>query len=285
MSEDVVTQETQEVAEVATPAPADTPSVVESPAPEPEKPDTHPLEPGGERFKQVYARTKRAEEQVDQLRGELQREREERIRLEERTKTNTSQQKVYEWPELKAAIDAGQITMDQAVAYREKVLTDQYEKKTTETIDRLLNQRDTVSRVSSDINTYRDHYPELNKQGSDEWNKVAREYQDLVAQFGVPRSKEQELKLERMALIATYGKPEHLTKKPVATRKVDPVMDTASDHRPSNSTEKKDPLKSLTPAQKDHYERMLRRAPNLYPKGWDSVREELQTEYSRVVGR
>ena len=48
--------------------------------------EEHPLEPTGERFKQVWARAKEAERKAEALAAEAQREREARIRLEERAK-------------------------------------------------------------------------------------------------------------------------------------------------------------------------------------------------------
>ena len=76
-------QDTQPETEVAQ-------AQVEQPSDQPEtkvedvKP--HPLDPEGDRFKQVWARAKAAEAKAAQVEAEARSEREERIRLEERLK-------------------------------------------------------------------------------------------------------------------------------------------------------------------------------------------------------
>ena len=67
----------------------------------------NPLEPGGDRFKQVWARAKQAEARAAELEAERQREREERIRLEERLKVKeetTKAQPEYTWEQLEQGI-------------------------------------------------------------------------------------------------------------------------------------------------------------------------------------
>src|SRR5690348_17082814 len=65
-----------------------------------------------ERFDEVWARMKREESERKALQAEIQREREERIRLEERVKVKeeTQSQPEYTWDQLEAAIAEGRVT-------------------------------------------------------------------------------------------------------------------------------------------------------------------------------
>ena len=93
----------------------------------------HPLEPQGERFKQVWARAKEAERKAEAAALEAQREREARIRLEERAKVKEEAaevpEKEYTWGDLRGLIAEGKLTLDQAIEYRETVIEKRAEKK------------------------------------------------------------------------------------------------------------------------------------------------------------
>lgn len=277
MPEDVLEQTpepTQEAPQETAP-PQD--EVVASPETAPEQPtaeEPHALEPGGERFKEVWARAKRTEDR-------LAREREERIRLEERLRVKedaekaklTSQERVYTWNELEEAITAGKITRGDAQEYREKVLRQQFEREADAKVNAAVNQQLTLTRVASDIESYKSALPSVNEPGSAEHNLVVAEYQDIIETYGAPKDRLTELKYQRDALKRAFGLVDRL-RKPVATPKpkVDSVQDTTTDARPTNTSKSKDVLTTLTPSQKAHYEKMITRG--VY-EGWGDVREEL----------
>lgn len=273
MPEDVLEQTPAPSAETP---PEDTTSVeepiVEQPV-EPPQEETHPLEPGGERFKEVWARAKRTEDR-------LQREREERIRLEERLraaeeakKQAPQQEREYTWAELEEAIATNKITRADALVYREKLIEKRAAEKARQEAEHFITQQTQIQRVVSDIDSYRKVIPDVDNTDSDDFKAVAVEYQDLVATYGKPKDQATELKYQRDALKRAFGPVDRL-RKPVATPKpkVDSVQDTTTDARPTNTSKSKDVLTTLTPSQKAHYEKMITRG--VY-EGWDDVREEL----------
>lgn len=251
--------------------------VVASPETAPEQPTTeepHALEPGGERFKEVWARAKRTEDR-------LAREREERIRLEERLKAKedaekakpASQERVYTWNELEEAITAGKITRGDAQEYREKVLRQQFEREADAKVNAAVNQQLTLTRVASDIESYKSALPSVNEPGSAEHNLVVAEYQDIIETYGAPKDRLTELKYQRDALKRALGPVDKL-RKPVATPKPkqEPVQDMGTDHRPSSNAKPKDILSTLSTEQKKHYEKMI--SKGVY-SGWNDVKDEL----------
>jgi len=242
-----------------------------------EEKEASPLEPGGERFKQVWARAKSAEAERDRLREEAQREREERIRYEERLKAQEETKKTaepeYSWDQLEAAIAEGKITRAWANDYREKLVADKATREAERRLEQKLASTSQESTVFSELDRYKKAAPEILQQGSEERTKVEREYAYMVQVLKFPPTHATELAATRAALGDLDTVERRVQAKKAATR--EPFMEThSSTQKPQQK--KNDPIAELEkdPRRKAHYEKLIR--AGRYPNGWDSVREELE---------
>lgn len=231
---------------------------------------SHPLEPGGKRFNQVYARAKDAE-------ARLQSERERAARLEgelealKRTpsKPETATPPRYTASQLQAMIDEGKATVGQVLAYQEETLKKELaatvEQKVAETLS--TNQRG--STVQTELNEYKTLVPEALQVGTPENQKVLKEFSYLV-NLGYDRN---DPRTEVLAARAAFGDTTSLKTK-IAAKAIptgrDTMQDTTASGKPKPS--EKDPLKDLTARERQHYQHMIDRG--VYA-GWAEVKEEL----------
>lgn len=245
--------------------------------PEPKADDKpHPLDPDGDRFKQVWARAKAAEAKAAQVEAEARQEREERIRLEERLRAQVEARKQvepeYSWEQLQAAVDQGTITFAKAMEIRERQLENKWEAKR-----QAEQQRDrTLSSVSTEMSEYKKLVPNATVPGSEERQKVEREFGYLVQRLGQPQTKEQELSYELAAARAAFGDLDTLrTKQSLAAKPLsrEAYMDTSSANKKPAET-KKDFRSTLSTREVQHYERLMRNGR--YPGGWDDVKKEYE---------
>ncbi len=237
--------------------------------------ESHPLEPNGDRFKQVWARAKKAEERAAQVEAEAQAEREARIRLEERLaakEASVEAKPQYTWAQLQAAVDAGQIDMGKALEIRDQQLYDRWQKDQ--------EVRDRTTRVLADVSTemtaYKQLVPNASVPGTEERKKVEREFGYLVQRLGKPATREQELSMELAAARAAFGDLDTLRqKKTLASKPLERegYMETSSTQSRKPET-KKDFKTTLTPREVQHYERLMRNGR--YPGGWSDVEKEHQ---------
>lgn len=231
---------------------------------------SHPLEPGGKRFSQVYARAKDAE-------AKLQSEREQRARLEGELaalKRASAEPKAetaprYTASQLQAMIDEGKATVGQVLAYQEetikKELAATVEKKVAET----LSTQHQGSTVEQELQQYRKLVPEALQGGTPENQRLLREMNYLVSLGHNGEDKRTAL----IAARAAFGDPESLKTKRAAKAIPtgrDTMQDTTASGKPKPS--EKDPLKDLTARQRTHYQHMIDRG--VY-SGWAEVKEEL----------
>ena len=230
--------------------------------------EVNPLEPGGDRFKQVWARAKKAEEEVNHLRAETQREREDRIRLEERLKAleeakTTQTQPEYTWDQLEAGIAEGRWTRAQAQEYKEQAIERRLEAKRQKERQAEMSN----SRVLGEIEQYKSLVPEVNQYGTESRQKVEREYAHLIRN-GAPDNYTTQL----AALRAALGDPETI-KSRNTTKKVliekEPFMET---HTSSVTKQAKAPFKDSLPAWKvPEYEKLIKHG--VY-KDWKEIEDE-----------
>lgn len=228
-----------------------------------------------ERFDQVWARTKKAEERLQQLQADLQREREEKIRLEERARAKEEQQTQQEWTweQLDGFIAEGKITQAQARDYKDKMLEQRIARK----YEQQVQEKESTSHVLGEIRQYQQLVPDSMTHGSENRLRYEREFNYLVRN-GAPKNHITEL----AACRAAFGDPETIrarnTTKKVITPK-EPFMET---HSPSQST--KQPNKSfkdtLSAEKVRHYERMMNAG---IVKDWKAV-EALEKWEPKVVG-
>lgn len=244
----------------------------------------NPLEPQGERFKQVWARAKEAERKADALAAEAQREREARIRLEERAKAKEEaaapSEKEYSWSELRGFITEGKLTLDQAIEYREEVTRKQIKREAQATIDSHLKLNTRESTIDNTLARYRAANPNLVKDGTPERDKLVQEYKYHVDVLGMPATRATELAAARAAFgdIDALESQARLKAKPVER---EAIMETTSNQRPAPKT--KDPVATLNQVQKEHYLRLIkngrygsyRQHVGVTDDHWAKVREEL----------
>lgn len=184
--------ETEPVVEVVEP-------VVE-PAAEPVEPvvevkEPHPLEQGGERFEQVYARMKQAEQEARDTRDRLARA---EGQLQTMQRPVQPQQATYTPDQLQALVDRGQITPMQAA----DVLAAQ---RSVQSAGIIAQQQAIAMKTQSalkEVNEYIDKMPQLGSTGSSEFQKVARAAYEIAEDMGLPAT---DPRVQRQALRVTFG--------------------------------------------------------------------------------
>ena len=252
--------------------------------------DRHPLEPGGERFNQVWARAKKAEELAQERDRELQREREQRIRLEERNAAHEKQQttrpttpeREYTWQELQHLVDEGKATIAQIADYREKKLMARADKLKEEAVGEAMKQVEqfitTATKqvgVRSELAKYTALVPDVLKAGSESATRVNQEYNSLL-QRGFPPTPETEL----VACELAFGKTSQLERNralSTTTNTRETFQDIPNGGGSSLPGDKK-LVSKLDGRQRTHYERLIR--SGVYG-GWDDVEAELQWQKPR----
>ena len=264
----------------AVPPPAEPLSAIE-PIPEPAL-EPHPLEPGGKRFEQVWARAKTAEEK-------LQEEREARIRAEERLsvletvkatkKAEDDAAKVHSWETLEGWITEGRITRAQANEYREGVVA---EKAARDAEARLSKHMDATQRrrdVTSGIAQYQAAVPSLKDRTSPERLRAEAEYAYLVNLHGAPKDEDQRLVYELNACHSAFGDVAALAKlkatQDVTQANREAFVETTQTGKPTTATDENaiPPEVAKDPRLLAHYQRMMDNGR--YPGGWKDVKAEL----------
>jgi hypothetical protein len=291
-----VVQEAEGVETVAQPAPE--PASDQQQFAEPQAGQTeaegaereHPLAPGGDRFKEVWARAKRAEEEREALKERLHQAELERARLEgERKAAEEARQHQkqaepeYSWPQLRQMIANGQITEDAAYDYKEKM-----QKKREEARDRELDAKlaqlmvkDKVAAINGTIERYKTALPSLMQPGSPERQKYEAEYRYLVQELGDAPTLATELKAVRAAFGPIESVESAAKTRTVTTQQRTSFMDTTTQRQVKPKT--KDPIESLSDQDRDLAIRMIRHGRygpysprvGITPEHWAKVREDL----------
>lgn len=251
----------------------------------------HPLEPEGDRFKQVYARGKRAEERANLLEAELAQERETRIRLEERERIHQEQrskdpaQKPLEWSQLNPLIEQGQVTWAEAVAYREKALRDQIREESTRAVQSTLAEAAKTATVQAQLGRYVKALPQALNPQSEERAKLARNFNELVTVYGQPRNEATELLAAKMTFgdIDTVEKSQQFSR----SRTSETFMDTGTGSAQGSDASNTDKVGAFAanlakkdPRRYEYYKRRMERGS--YPGGWKDVQKELTWKAPRL---
>lgn len=230
---------------------------------------------------------------------QLQREREERIRVEERLRAEAEVKKQqaprrYSWAELEKMVEDGHANRQQVEAYKEESFTLRMTEQAEQIYSRKQVESAVEATVAGELTGYRELLPSLNSTASPERIKAEQEYARLVSVVrasGVepPRqgTKAQAL-LEAQALRSAFGPLDRL-------REVRSAADKTRERRPTHQevgadggggmldtqpAKGKDPVADLTPREKEHYQRMIRSGRY---SGWDAVRTEIK-EYNKIKG-
>lgn len=226
-----------------------------------------------QRLGQVWARAKGAEAELASVKEQAQREREERIRLEERLKAQEEVKKAtqpeYSWEQLEGFIAEGKISVTQAVKYREDLQKEKTKRETLEALKSEIQVTSHDSTISGELNRYTQAMPEILQNGTPERQKVVREYNYLVKTLKYPETKATELAATRAAL----GDVETVERTVQAKRSA-PKESFMETHSSTQKPQPKgnDPIAQLTEREKKHYEKMIDRGRY---SGWDEVRKEL----------
>lgn len=222
-----------------------------------------------DRFDQVYARTKDAE-------VKLQQAREDKARLEGELEALKRQpaapvQPRYTATQLQQMIDDGKATVGQVLAYQEETLTKELDGRLERKLAEKLASSNKVSTLQQEITKYKQTVPEVTQEGTKERLAVEREYSYLV-NLGYDAN---DPRTELMAVRAALGSVETIQERRSAKAIPAQGRDTMQDIQASGGGKpgEKDILKTMTSAQKQHYQRMIDR--NVYT-GWEEVREELK---------
>jgi hypothetical protein len=208
----------------------------------------------------------------EQANEEAKREREARIRAEERARTleatkvpEKPESKIYTRQELRQMVTENKISQDQMDEYMEAKLRAELQQD----VVKVGNERERSTKVLQEIARYKSHIPDIAKDGTEDRIKVEKEFQYLVA-HGQPKSESTEL----AALRAVYGPVEKLEKKRVLDER-ESFQDVGNGSKPEDKGNS--PFKNLPQRYKDHYEKQI--AKGIY-KGWDDPR--IKKEIDRI---
>ena len=220
----------------------------------------------------------------ESARAEVAKEREDRIRLEERLAAlerakETAAAKPLSRVQLKQMVDNAQITQEDADEHWAKQIREQAVSEARQTVRAETTEALKLNTVVSRISEFTSILPAISQRGTPEWTKASQEYSELCDLHGMPKTELQKQSMMLTAVKAVYGSPDRLkreveAKHPKQTDR-ETVMDTTSTQkRPTAQSVKDDPINSLTPQQKAHYEKMFQKTDD-YPNQWEDVRKEL----------
>ncbi len=213
-----------------------------------------------------------AKDLAREARAELEREREARIKLEAKLEQGNTQEKVYTRAELNALVKDEKISSDQADTIWEKQLEEKFERRLDEKLNAALNSSNAETRVTTELNQYRELVDDLDKVGSENRNKVEQEYRYLVG-IGQPYSVATEL-----AAVRTVFGPVEKLRKAKASLSMESHQETGGGKTGTGKTpEFQD---TLTARRKEHYQKMI--DDGMY-KNWDEVKEELKYADPKVM--
>ena len=245
---------------------------------EPEK--KHPLEPGGERFNQVYARAKAAESRMQEEReGRIRAEAEAQVLRETRAAQPVKQdEKELSWVELKQLVSDNKLSEADALEYREKVVAKRAVKEAEANITNKFSQQSQNQRIDSEIGKYKDAIPDVNVVGTDERKKFDTEFRYQVEFAGMdPKS----LTTQLAALRAVYGPPERAVQYAKANKgkganAAESYAETSGGGAAVNAQPAKTWKDKLAPHETAHYDRMIAHGRYGDPAtAWDRIKDEI----------
>ena len=180
----------------------------------------------------------------------------------------------YTRAQLKAAVDAGQISQEQADdTWAQQIEADVTERATAAATNAVVRQT-TKERIDADISAYRRLKPEIMENGSELREKVQAEFNVLVA-AGLPGRGEAALPTQLAAIRAVLGPIDKLEKASKATRSQESHQEGGSggqESRPAKTGNKL--VDQLDSRWREHYEAGIKQGR--YPNGWKDVEAELK---------
>ena len=207
----------------------------------------HPLEPGGERFSQVYADMQAARRDAARMQGEL-----DALKAQQRQTQQTKQPVHYTPQQLQGMVDSGQITaalMSDQLAWQRA-----QEARGQAKAEYEFQQRSQAA--LGEVNQFIEKIPALNDISSPEFGKVRKAAYDIAAELNLEVS---DPRVQRRALRETFGTLDRVQAASGAVDHARQRRDTFADTgggggAPDGS--KPDPLKAVPKAYREHWERL-----------------------------
>lgn len=181
--------------------------------------------------------------------------------------------KAYTRAELKAAVDAGQITQEQADAHWERQRDAEINERAEAVALDAVGRKQARDRLDAEISQYRKLAPEIMEAGSEVRSAIQAEFTALV-QAGMPGGKDDNLPTQLAAIKAVLGPLDKLAKARGAHRKQEHDEQgggSGDGNRPRNPG--KGLVNQLDARWKDHYEKGIKQGRY---KDWKDVETELK---------
>ncbi len=202
----------------------------------------HPLQPGGARFEEVYARMKQAEDRAARMEGALAQA--------QQQQRPAQQGPVYVDPaQLQALVDQGRMTPMQAADVLSKQNAQQAAAQYTIAATQAQQLNAKITSASQEVNQYIDKMPTLRDSASPDFIRVRDEAYRLSDDMGLPV---QDFRVQRAALRTTFGSLDRLasaTQVRAQSRDASlPHTESGAARGPSAAKPGSDPLKDVDPA-------------------------------------
>jgi len=177
--------------------------------------------------------------------------------------------KRYTRQELKAAVDAGQISQEQSDDVWSRQLESDVTERATKAATDAVTQRSTKERIDFEVGSYKRLKPEIMENGSEVREKIREEFTYLVG-LGSPKDQATEL----AAIRAVLGPLDKLEKAGSARRAAEHDQQGGSDTggKPRGGSSKK-LVDHLDARAKEHYEKGIKQGRY---KDWTEVESELK---------
>lgn len=181
--------------------------------------------------------------------------------------------RVYTRAELKAAVDAAQITQEQADDRWAAQIEAEATSKAVAAATAVVNGQATKERVDSEIESYKRLKPEIMEKGSELRGKVEAEFDHLVHVVGMPGKGNGVLQTQLAAIRAVLGPLDKLEKSANAGRahESDEQGGGTGGGKPGGGSKKL--VDHLKGDAKEHYERGIKQGRY---KDWNAVEAELK---------
>ena len=229
---DEITETPVPVVEGATPAP-----VVDQ---VPVEPEPHPLDPGGQRFGEVYRDMQEARREAARLQGELDRVRQ---------PAQPAQPQFYSPNDLQGLVDSGRITpavMTAQIAWQERQIAKQEMRQE-------FTQHEQMKGAGAEVTQYMAAIPKLHDAMSEERRRVDQVVREIAAEMNTTMD---DPRAQRRALQIAFGTLDKVTKPKVTVTQAETYVETAGGGGKVKSPTSGDPLKDVPAAYKTHWEKM-----------------------------
>lgn len=218
----------------------------QTPVADPIPTETHPLDPGGARFSEVYRDMQDAKREAARLQGELDASRRQQPQ-------QTQQQPQFYTPnDLQALLDQGKITpavMTAQIAWQERQIAKQEMRQEFFQAERLRT-------AGAEVNRYLSEMPKLSDTGSEEFRRVNVLTREIADELQLPA---EDPRVQRRALQIAFGPVDKLVKSRVASETTRTQSDTYVESGGGGRgvpQVSKDPLKDIPTSYKAHWEKL-----------------------------